>query len=199
MRKRAKIHKKAKLSNTEFHWSKFRKIRNDATALIRKSKTLYQNKLIEKINSNNISSKEWYKCSKKLTSKQTSNSIPTLNYNNAIASTDQEKVEMLNDYFSSQSKLDDTDSILPTLTTTNIPVISDITITPLDVLDSISSIDPSKACGPDLISPKLLREAAPVIASPLATFFNKLIRSSLFPACWKLANVTPIFKKSDPS
>lgn len=199
IRKRAKLHKKAKQNNTDFHWSKFRKIRNDVTTLIRKSKLMYQNKLIKKINSNNVNPKEWYKCSKKLTKKQSSSSIPSLNYNNIIASSDQEKVEVLNDFVSSQSKVDDKDSILPPLTETNIPTLSNINITQQDVLDSLSLIDPSKACGPDLVSPKLLREAAPVLASPLAAFFNKLIRSSSFPTPWKLANVTPIFKKSDPT
>jgi hypothetical protein len=132
---------------------------------------MYQNKLIEKINSNNVNPKEWYKCSNILTKKQSSNSIPSLNYNNIIASSDQEKVEILNDFFSSQSKVDDKDSILPPLTETNIPSLSNINITQQDVLDSLSLIDPSKACGPDLVSPKLLREAAPVLASALAAFF----------------------------
>lgn len=37
------------------------------------------------------------------------------------------------------------------------------------------------------------------LAVPLSTFFNKLLSSSSFPSAWKLANVCPIFKKSDPS
>jgi hypothetical protein len=62
-----------------------------------------------------------------------------------------------------QSKVDDKDSIFPSLTETNIPILSNIfNITQQDVLDSLSLIDPSKACGQDLVSPKLLREAAPV-------------------------------------
>jgi hypothetical protein len=61
IRKRAKLHKKAKQNNTDFHWSKFNKNRNDVTTLIRKSKLMYQNKLIEK-----KTPKEWYKSSKKI-------------------------------------------------------------------------------------------------------------------------------------
>ena len=51
------------------------------------------------------------------------------------------------------------------------------------------------ASGPDLVSP---REGAPFLAAPLSTFFTQLIRQSVFPSAWKLANVTPIFKKRDP-
>ncbi len=48
LRKRKKVHKKAKLANTESAWSKFRKLRNEVTKLIRKCKSDYDTKIIEK-------------------------------------------------------------------------------------------------------------------------------------------------------
>ncbi len=59
--------------------------------------------------------------------------------------------------------------------------ISTIFLTPQDVRGAISNIDPSKASGPDLISPRLLREGSEVLSHPLTTYFNKLIASSYFP------------------
>jgi len=46
---------------------------------------------------------------------------------------------------------------------------------------------------------RLIREVAPVLAAPLSVYFTNLLRQSVFPSAWKLANVTPIFKKGDPS
>ncbi len=60
-------------------------------------------------------------------------------------------------------------------------------------------MDPSKASGPDTISPRLLREGANELSKPLATIFNMLLSTSMFPKAWKLANVTPIYKKSNPA
>ncbi len=66
-------------------------------------------------------------------------------------------------------------------------------------MDAISYIDSSKASGPDSVSPRLLKEGINELSRPLARLFNKLISSSIFPQSWKLANVTPIYKKSNPS
>jgi hypothetical protein len=60
-------------------------------------------------------------------------------------------------------------------------------------------MDPSKAYGPDGISPRLLKEAGDTIANPLARLFNLSLTTGIFPAIWKLANILPIYKKADTS
>ena len=77
--------------------------------------------------------------------------------------------------------------------------LSNIFISPQDVIDAIHSMNPSKASGPDLLSPRLLREGCNELAQPLSNYFNCLLNASIFPPSWKLANVTPIYKKLDPS
>ncbi len=111
------------------------------------------------------------------------------------ASSDQEKAELLNSYFTKQSTIDDTAQALPPEPLIQHPNLSSIVIQPKDIIDAISLINPSKASGPDLISPRLLREGSRELAVPLSTYFNKLLSQSHFPASWKLANVSPIFKK----
>ena len=53
----------------------------------------------------------------------------------------------------------------------------------------------TKSCGPDELHPRMLKE----LAVELATFMTKLFNQSLFlgevPEEWKMANVSPIFKK----
>ena len=59
----------------------------------------------------------------------------------------------------------------------------------------ITKLNISKATGIDEISAKVLKAAAPAVAEPLTRIFNMSIVSDKFPAEWKVARVTPIFKK----
>ena len=52
-----------------------------------------------------------------------------------------------------------------------------------------------KAPGPDRLSPKLLKEIKMEISEPLCLIFNRSLQDSSVPENWKIANVTPIFKK----
>ena len=57
----------------------------------------------------------------------------------------------------------------------------------------------SKTCGPDLFSPRLLKEGASILSNPLSIAFNRLLSKSYFPSSWKEASVTSIYKKEDKS
>jgi len=133
----------------------------------------------------NVSSKEWFKTAKKLTNRHKIHHIPTLNDNNTGASTDVEKANLLNRFFCSQSTIDDSNSQLPDINALPNSTLEDLTITEQDVKDAVSCIDPSKASGSDLVSPRLIREGVDVLAAPLSSFFNKLIATSSFPLPWK--------------
>ena len=52
-----------------------------------------------------------------------------------------------------------------------------------------------KATGLDMISARLLRECADLIADPMCSIFNQSIRSGIFPQEWKCAKVIPLFKE----
>ncbi|XP_053406441.1 uncharacterized protein LOC123527061 [Mercenaria mercenaria] len=116
-----------------------------------------------------------------------------------IASEDTDKVNILNSYFCEQSNINDSNHSLPASPEQPSHILSSIHISQQDVTDAISTINPSKSCGSDMVSPRLLKEGSSVLAAPLAIFFNKLITESYFPSVWKTANVTPIYKKSNPS
>jgi len=152
---------------------------------------------VEKLNSSNVSSKVWFKTAKKITNRHKTNHIPTLNDKNTEASADEEKANLLKRFFCSQSTIDDSHSQLPEINALTNSTLEDLTITEQDVKDAVSCIDPSKASGPDLVSPMLIREGVDVLAGLLSSFFTKLIATSIFPLPWK--NVCAIFKKSDPS
>ena len=93
---------------------------------------------------------------------------------------------------------------LPTVT--QLPPIPDIDhslefiiITIQDVSDNFYHLDVTKACGPDLISPRLLKGGCHILAHPYSIIFNRSLKKEYFPLSWKDANVTPICKKENKS
>lgn len=108
-----------------------------------------------------------------------SSTIPALYYNGKDASRDDEKAELLNDYFCSQSSVDDLGTTLPDLP------ISDFSLTDIeikqDIRDATMTMGPPKANGPDKISPRLLRAGVSSLFYPLSKFFNSLLQKGEFP------------------
>ena len=98
--------------------------------------------------------------SKQVFNLKPSRTISTLVMNNDYAETDLQKANMLNEYFSSQTVIDDINKQLPP----DQHVLESIVITDQDIQDVLSHLDVTKACGPDLISPHLLKEGASMLA-----------------------------------
>ena len=65
------------------------------------------------------------------------------------------------------------------------------------VAHSPSIILKCKACGPDMIPARILRDMAEEISPILTTLFQRTIDLGELPEDWKSANVSPIFKKGD--
>ena len=61
----------------------------------------------------------------------------------------------------------------------------------------LENIDVTKASGPDNISGRILKECAIEISPSLTKPFNVSLSLGNVPESWKLANVSPIFMKSD--
>ena len=53
----------------------------------------------------------------------------------------------------------------------------------------------SKASGPDCISVIVLKNSEPELSHVLAELFNKCLKESYFPDCWKISLMFPVFKK----
>jgi hypothetical protein len=95
--------------------------------------------------------------------------------------------------FSKQSEIDD--SNIPNLShVTN--QISEIKLCENEVEDVLKVINPTKVSGPDLINPRLLKEAAPIIKHPFCKLFYLSLRVASYPCQWKRANITPVLKNN---
>ena len=58
----------------------------------------------------------------------------------------------------------------------------------------ITNLDLSKASGPDCIPVVVLKNCEPELSYILAELFNKCLKESCFPDCWKVSSVAPVFK-----
>ncbi|MCG7875203.1 MAG: reverse transcriptase family protein [Candidatus Thiodiazotropha endolucinida] len=199
IRKRKRSYRQFKRTASAYFWNKYKLLRNKVNKEIRKSKQQYFDKLDRQLSCEKCDPKIFWRTSKQLLSLgRTRSNIPTLILNNEHAENDSQKARMLNQYFSSQTTVNDTNKSLPHLD----PVqhnLESITISIQDVKDVLQHLNISKACGPDLISPRLLKEGASILASPYCTVFNRSLIQGYFPSCWKDANVTPVYKKDDKS
>ena len=102
---------------------------------------------------------------------------------------------MLNNFFVQQSTLDDVNASLSNFVPPNYESLSTIDIIDEDIIEAISLLNASKAPGPDLISPKLLKEGAAQLVPPLRKVFTLSLGQKKIPSDWKYANVTAISKK----
>ena len=199
IRKRKRTFRQFKKTNINHYWLKYKTIRNNVVKEIRQSKQQYFDKLDQLLSSENIDSKLFWKTSKQLLNlNKSSGSIPTLKLNSNIAENDKQKAELLNHYFTSQTMVDDANKELPHIDPSN-HTLDSIVISCQDVKDVLLHLNVTKASGPDLISPRLLREGADILALPYSVIFNRSLDQGYFPSSWKEANVTPIYKKDDKS
>ena len=128
------------------------------------------------------------------------NYIPPLyTSNNNYVFSDEEKANILNDYFCSISTIDDSGTSLPIFNERTNSSLSNLIINVTDVTDVLSSLKVNKAVGPHGISHRMLKNTFRTISVPLLKLFNLSLRSHSYPHIWKVAHVMPVFIKGDRS
>ena len=69
-----------------------------------------------------------------------------------------------------------------------------ISVTPKIVRKVITNLDLSKTSDPDCIPEVVLKNCESELSYILAELFNKCLKESCFPDCWKVLSVVPVFK-----
>ena len=103
-----------------------------------------------------------------------------------------EKAEVLNNFFSSVFTTEDTDN-MPEFKSQTEVTLNEVTITVKMMKDKLQSLKTSKSQGPDGIHPRLLKELAEELSTPLKILFDKTMKEKKIPDDWKTAEVKPIF------
>ena len=106
------------------------------------------------------------------------------------------KATLLNEQFSSDfTKADKANA--PSLGKSPYPDVQAFDVHNNWVQKLLQNLNPHKASGPDNIPSRLLKETAAEIAPALTLLFQSSLQQGEVPENWKLANVTPLFKKGD--
>ena len=111
-----------------------------------------------------------------------------------LLSDDLEMAEELNKFFSSVFTQENIQTV-PHKQRETPKSINKILITKERVVNKPQNLDENLAPGPDGITAKILKLTASTIAGPLCEIFNRSLSSGIVPSDWKIARVTPIYKK----
>ena len=190
---------RAKQTQSAVQWAKFKRLRNKVVSLIPESKRNTKEKLSTKLQTQPLSSKDWWSTLKTFISPDSKPQIPPLEINGSVFTDDNEKANLLNDFFRDQTQIDQNNAVLPVLASFNGTPLRDILITPAEVQIILKSLPIGKASGPDEINNIILRELAEVLSSPLACLFNQSLSQGIVPEIWKTAHVCPVSKGGESS
>ena len=131
-----------------------------------------------------------------------STKIPLLRTdNNEYAYTNEEKSEVLNNFFCTVSTIDDANVNLPNFELRTNNTLSNINILQSEVIDILNLLKVNKAIGPDGISHRMLKYTSKTISVPLTKLFNLSLEQNIYPCklYGKLIMLCLFTKKKDKS
>ena len=105
------------------------------------------------------------------------------------------QAELLPDHFDSKQSKEAVDQLLTCHASTSLTTFA---LRSSEVRHLLLDLHPYGGTDPLGMFPLFLKRTADVIGPRLSVMFLRLVRLGSFPACWRLANVTPI-KKGPPS
>ena len=111
-----------------------------------------------------------------------------------VLSSASDKAKLFVKNFFKNSNLDDSGITLFVFTSRTNLKLHNISVTPSLVKQVITNLDSSKASGPDCLPLVVLRNCEPELLYILAVLFNKCLKESCSPDCWKVSLVVPVLK-----
>ena len=194
IRRKNKTHAKAKKTGSSKLRSKFETLRREIKADVRKQHDLYVNNLVCEFKAN---PRDFYRYIN--SQKKDTQCIPPLKRKNGkgVAQSDLEKAEEFNGRFTDVFSKNEHTQV--PLLDRSAPFMNDIAVSKDGVIKLLKGLNPSKALGPDELHPRVLKELATELGPVLAHLFQQSIDTGEIPKEWSLANICPLFKKSDRS
>ena len=171
--------------------------REECKKAVEEKKINYLTKLGNKLNEPGTTCKSYWKIINRVMNKCRAPRIPPILSNNIFILDCKEKAKLFNEFFSKQCKLISNSSTLPDFFYHTDKRIDTIIIQNDEILSLIRNINPNKASGSDGISGHMLRLCDDSVVLPLKIIFENILKTSSYPDLWKLANVTPVYKKND--
>ena len=116
---------------------------------------------------------------------------------NGVAQSDPERAEEFNGQFTDVSNKNEHPQV--PLLDRSAPFMDNIVVSKDGVTKLLKGLNPSTALGPDELHPRVLKELAIELGPVFAHLFQQSIDTGEIPREWSLANICPLFKKSDRS
>ena len=194
IRRKNKTHANAKKTGNSKLRSKFETLRREIKADVRKQHDLYVNNLVGDVKAN---PRDFYRYI--YSQKKDTQGIPPLKRKNGkgVAQSDLEKAEEFNGQFTDVFSKNEHTQV--PLLDRSAPFMNDIAVSKDGVIKLLKGLNPSKALGPDELHPRVLKELATELGPVFAHLFQQSIDTGEIPKEWSLANICPLFKKSDRS
>ena len=193
--KKRQAYKLFKRSESPDHYQSYVIAQRELKKTIRKKKRQFEMKIANKSKEN---PKEFYSYIRD--KKTVRNHIgPLMSANGQLEHSNEGMCNILNNYFSSVFTNETpqcVDSPDP-CTTFNANLITSVSMAKEKIKRCIEKLKINKTPGPDGWHPRILKEIKEEIVIPLEIIFKKSVLTGEVPREWKLANVTPIFKKGD--
>ena len=172
---------------------KFRQASNHCKRVLEAAKLAYANKTKESITSQKLGSCDFWRIPYSVFNKSKS-SVPPLFNALGVLSSASDKAKLFAENFSLDSNFDDLGASLPVFPARTNLKLHNISVTPKMVRKVVMNLDLSKTSGLDCIPVVVLKNCEPELSYILAELFNKCLKESCFPDCWKVSSVVPVFK-----
>ena len=171
----------------------FRQVSNCCKRVLEAAKLAYANKTKESNTSQKLGFYDFWRIANSALNKGKS-AIPPLFNGPEVLSSASDKVKLFAENFSKNSNLYESGISLHVFPSRTNLKLHNISVSPKMVKKVIMNLDLSKASGPDCIPVVVLKNCDPEISYILAELFNKCLKESCFPDCWKVSSVVPVFK-----
>ena len=160
---------------------------------MRKTEYQYVNRVIEEGMRGNNTRPFWRYVKER---RQDNTGVAPLKKGTTLFSDSTTKAKILLDQFCSVFTKDD-GSQLPKMKSAPYPGLTDLVIKTEGVAELLRNLNPAKACGPDNIPSRILKECADTIAPALSCIFSRSVQTGQLHSDWLTANSSSVFKKGD--
>jgi len=194
---------KARQSDSDSDWIRFRQLRNKCTVAIRQAKADY---FIAKTTTNLKNPKLFWQNLKYIAGNKKSSDFPScITMDTTIISDKEQILNHFNKHFIDSGSLFESHNVLPSnndfISAETIFKNEEFTFVHIkssDVHKALKALVINKSPGPESVENIYLKMAADIISTPLTYLLNLSIDTGVIPEIWKSAFVTPLFKGGDP-
>ena len=172
---------------------KFTQSSNHSKKVLEAAELAYSNKTKESITCQKLGFQDYWQIANSVLNKSKS-AIPPLFNSLEVLCSASDKAKLFPENFSKNSNLDDSDISIPVFPSRTNLKLHNTSVTPKMVTKVIMNFDWPKASGPDCVLVVVLKNCEPELSYILAELFNKPLKESCFPDCWKFSSMVPVFK-----